>query len=107
MALGRKMARETHKWGLKAMLWDPTSGPTTDSRYNPGRRQGRPKTRWTDDITKHIQDHFGNQATAATDNTNSDTNMAHESTNADTDDITYNHHDAVISWITLAKDQKK
>ena len=46
------------KWSLKAMMWDPLSDP----RFNPRRRTGRPRTRWTQDICNHIRQHRRDQS---------------------------------------------
>ena len=69
-----------NKWGLKALLWDPT----LDSRYNTRRRQARPRRRWIDDITQHIQ-HYNED-----DDDNNDTAQQ---------DLDSPHH----SWRTLAR----
>ena len=45
-----KVLSETHKWSHHALRWDPqTTHPDAH------RRQGRPKTRWEDDIKQRIQ----------------------------------------------------
>ena len=40
------------KWSLKAIAW----APQLDARLCPNRRQGRPVTRWRDDIDQHIHE---------------------------------------------------
>lgn len=47
----RLATTETDAWMTIALRWNPT----LDTKHNNQRRQGRPKTRWTDDIRKHIQ----------------------------------------------------
>ena len=47
-----RVMADSHKWGLKALLWDPL----LDTRSQAKRRQGRPKMRWTDDINAFITD---------------------------------------------------
>ena len=42
---------EAEAWTTQALRWDPT----LDTQYNTRRRQGRPKTRWTDDIYDYIR----------------------------------------------------
>ena len=42
---------EAEAWTTQALRWDPT----LDTQHNTRRRQGRPKTRWTDDIYHYIQ----------------------------------------------------
>jgi hypothetical protein len=65
-----KMATTTQDtWTTIALQWDPTLDRQLDAR----RRTGRPKTRWTDDISDHVQrceimtarrdDHNGNNVT--------------------------------------------
>ena len=74
-----KVIADTHKWGLKALMWDPTLDP----RLSPRRRQARPKTRWQDDINKYINQQYSSHL----DDNNSTTN------NNNTQDL----------WISLAQ----
>ena len=47
----RKVAMtEENNWMVLALQWDPT----LDNQLSSGRRQGRPKTRWLDDIKQHV-----------------------------------------------------
>ena len=43
------------EWMRQVIQWDPQHDPV----YHVRRRTGRPKTRWIDDIRKHIEDHMG------------------------------------------------
>ena len=38
------------KWTHKAALWEPSLNPQSKA----GRKQARPRRRWTDDINEHI-----------------------------------------------------
>ena len=42
---------EADAWTTQALRWDPT----LDTQHNTRRRQGRPKTRWTDDIYNYVR----------------------------------------------------
>ena len=50
--MGAKSSYQIHllDWARTALLWDPT----LDTRLHTRRRQGRPKTRWTDDIRNYV-----------------------------------------------------
>ena len=63
---------ETDDWTTQTLRWDPT----LDMQHNTRRRQGRPKTRWTDDIYNHIRSTQHDSTTDTnnhTDNTNDTT----------------------------------
>ena len=49
--MARLATIETDAWTTQALRWDPT----LDTQHNTRRRQGRPKTRWTDDIYNYIR----------------------------------------------------
>jgi len=61
------MTAETD-WMLMTMRWDPT----LDHLLNSRRRQGRPKTRWCDDIRRYIATQQSNMTNDADDNNNND-----------------------------------
>ena len=47
----RKVATSDNlEWTRVAIQWEPTLNPRLDAR----RRSGRPRTRWTDDIHRHL-----------------------------------------------------
>ena len=71
-------------WTTQALRWDPT----LDTQYNTRRRQGRPKTRWTDDIYHYIQ--RTRELTTYThdqadNNANNDDSIRADTTNTDVD----------------------
>ena len=76
------------KWTLKALLWDPT----LDSRFDAKRRQGRPLTRWTDDITAHYRRYNdqcridNNNTTRRHNDTTDSTTHSHDEDQHDDDD---------------------
>ena len=69
---------EAEAWTTQALRWDPT----LDAQYNARCRQGRPKTRWTDDIYHYIK-HTQEPTTYTHDQTNNNTN-SDDFINADT-----------------------
>ena len=63
-------------WMAMASKWDPT----VDIHMNARRRQGRPKTRWGDDLASHVQqitstDPTQHSSTTNTNSSNDDNNM--------------------------------
>ena len=44
----------SNKWTIAAASWDPT----TNIQHKTKRRQARPKTRWIDDIERHVCEHY-------------------------------------------------
>ena len=75
---------EAEAWTTQALRWDPT----LDTQHNTRRRQGRPKTRWTDDIHHYLQ-HARELTTYTHDqtdnNANSDDFIRADTTNTDVD----------------------
>jgi hypothetical protein len=78
-----------------AMRWDPT----VDLKFHARRRQGRPKTRWTDDIVDYI--------TTTTNNNNDNNNDDNNDNNGDDNNINHNN-DATTTdrliWTTFSED---
>ena len=46
----QRVALDKDKWTYKAALWEPSLNPQSKA----GRKQARPRRRWTDDINEHI-----------------------------------------------------
>ena len=98
----QKLATNTKDtWTTMALSWDPT----VDIQLNARRRTGRPKTRWWDDICKHVQHH--STTTTSNNNTSNNTNQHHDDTNTDATD---DHVSAPIDqniWLDVAKDPRR
>ena len=59
-----------NEWVLMAMRWDPT----IDIKMNARRRQGRPRTRWCDDLVNYIRQATDNDSTQHGNTTDETTN---------------------------------
>jgi len=72
---------EADAWTTQTVRWNPT----LDVQHNTRRRQGRPKTRWTDDIFSYIrlatQDSSTNTNDGTDDNNNNNNNNDNNTTN--------------------------
>ena len=85
----------------RALTWDPTLDPGCKAH----RRHGRPRTRWTDDLTQLVQ-----QTTATDDsnnnnnNSDNDTNNNHNNNNNNDDGFDDATHDDGNGWMLLAVD---
>ena len=75
-------------WTRTALLWNPT----LDTTLRTHRRQGRPKTRWTDDIHNYVLS--VQQPTNTLDNTANDRHDNHNSLSDDN------------SWINVAHNKE-
>ena len=88
----QRVATDNDKWTWKALLWEPV----LDRRFQARRQQGRPRKRWTDDITDYLTSLAPNTQQSQQHDTqhDDDTHNPHQNTDArSTNDICNNNGD--------------